>query len=117
MAVRVCAADQDTVFLHDAEAGRGLAGAGQDAGPSLGAESGQCRSGFGGDAGAAGENVEGDTFTEEDLANGTAHGCAVGFGVGGEGLAFLDVPFGTGLEENDIYVSLTFFGLFSSSNA
>lgn len=87
----VSAADEDAVFFDDAEARRRLAGAGQGAGPAVGPEGRDQRGALGGDAGAAGEDVEGDTLAEEDLAHGAADGGAVFDGV--DGLAFLDVPF------------------------
>lgn len=87
----VGAADQDAVFLNDPEARGRLPRSGEGAGPAGFAEGGGERGGFGGDAGAAGEDVEGDAFAEQDLAHGPAHGRDVRDWR--DGLAFLDVPF------------------------
>ena len=49
-----------------------------------------------GDAGAAGEGVEGDAFSKEDFADGAADGGAVFYGL--ERGSFLDMPF------NSVYI-------------
>lgn len=77
VAVGVGAADEEAVFLDDAEAGGCLAGAGECALPAVGAQGGHERGALGCDAGAAGEDVEGDALAEEDLADGAADGGAL----------------------------------------
>lgn len=85
-------ANQHAIFFHHPEPGRCLAGTGQGTLPAVGAQSPDESGAFGGDAGTAGEGVEGDAFTEEDFANGAADGGAVvGWRVG-EGVAFFNVP-------------------------
>lgn len=91
VAVGVGAADKKAVFLDDAEARRGLAGAGERALPAVGAQGGNKGGTLGCDAGAAGEDVEGDALAEEDLADGAADGGAMLDRV--DGFTFLDVPF------------------------
>jgi len=99
VAVRIDAADEHAVFLDEAEAGRCFARAGERVRVAGGAEEGEETCGGGGDAGAAGEGVEGDAFAEEDFADRAADGGAVGFGGGGEGKAFRVVPFDAVVQE------------------
>lgn len=94
VAVGVGAADEEAVFLDDAEAGRGLAGAGEGTLPAVGAQGRHEGGALGCDAGAAGEDVESDALAEEDLTDRAADGGAVFYRV--DGFAFLDVPFDSG---------------------
>lgn len=73
--------DQNTVLLNDTESRRGLPGSGESSLPALCAEGGKHRSAFGGDTGAAGEDVKSDALTEEDLADWAADGGAVVDGI------------------------------------
>lgn len=57
----------------------------------MGAQGGNKGGTLGCDAGAAGEDVEGDALAEEDLADGAADGGAMLDRV--DGFTFLDVPF------------------------
>lgn len=96
MAVRVRPAREDAVLLDNPEPGRGLACACERAIPAVGAERLDKRGRLACDAGAAGEDVEGYALAEQDLADGAADGCDVGFLGGGEGGAFGVVPFDSG---------------------
>ncbi|KAH8428935.1 uncharacterized protein LDX57_006608 [Aspergillus melleus] len=93
--MRIRTPNQNPVFLDDAEPRGRFAGAGQGTGPAVRAERGDERGALRGDAGAPGEDVQGDALAEEDLADGAADGRDVGYG-GVDGLAFLDVPFHSG---------------------
>lgn len=87
----VHAADQHAVLFDEAEARGCFARAREDAGVARGAHELQHVPRLCGDAGAAGEGVEGDALAEEELACGAAHG---GDGFDGcEGGAFGEVPF------------------------
>lgn len=94
VAVRVRAADEDAVLLHDAEAGRRLAGSREDAIPAARAEGLDQGCALGCDARAAGEDVQSHPFAEEDLPHGTSDCGTVLDGF--DGLAFFDVPLDTG---------------------
>jgi hypothetical protein len=61
----------------------------------LGAECGDEGGALACDAGAASEDVEGDALAQQDLADGTADGGAVGYG--SYLLTFFDVPFNSGI--------------------
>lgn len=95
VAVRVRTTNEDTVFLNDTEAGCGLACSCEGPLPPVGAERCNHRGALASDAGAAGEDVQGDALAEEDLADGAADGGAVLDW--GEGVAFFDVPFDSGV--------------------
>lgn len=97
MPMRIRAADKDTVLLDDAESRRGLARSCHDTVPAVGAHGLNEAVALGGDAGAAGEDVESYTFPEEDFSDGSSDGGTVLNGVD-DGVAFLDVPFNAGRE-------------------
>ena len=99
VAVGIRAADQDSIFLNHAEAGRCLACAGQCPLPALCEQRGDHAIAFRGDAGAAGEDVESDPFAEEDFADWAADCGAFGDWV--DGFAFFDVPFNSYLLVSD----------------
>ncbi len=90
----VGAADQHAVLLHQAEARGRLAGAGQGALVAGAAQVDQQPAAHARDAGAAGENVEGNALALENAPGGPAHGrqgrlaAAVALDVG----ALADVP-------------------------
>ena len=93
VAVGVCSTDQDTVFLHDSEAGCCFPCTGESSLPALGAEGSQHRGTFCRNAGAAGEDVQSDALAEEDFPDGAADGRAVLDGVQRKGLTLLNMPF------------------------
>lgn len=70
----VCAADQHAVLLDEAEAGRGLARAGELATVAGGPQVDEEPPRHAGDAAAAGEDVEGDTLAQQDAPRGAGDG-------------------------------------------
>jgi hypothetical protein len=91
MTVGISTSDENTVLLDDTETWSGLACSSQRSLPAMRAEDAHKRRALGRDAGAAGENVQPNALTEEDLADGSSNGSALFNGF--DGLAFLDVPF------------------------
>lgn len=77
MPMRIRPSNQHPVFLNNPEPRRGLPCSRERALPAVRAEGRDEGVAFGGDAGAAGKDVEADTLTEEDFADWAADGGAV----------------------------------------
>jgi hypothetical protein len=88
--VRIDAAHEHSVLLHQAEPRGRLAGAGKNVGVACLAQEGEQAFRLGGDAGAAGERVEGYALAEQEIADWAADSGTVGDGL--ERGAFFDVP-------------------------
>lgn len=93
--VRIGSSNQDTILFDNPETRCRLAGSSEGTGPAVCTEGGEQGGGFGCDAGAAGEDVQGNALAEEDLTNWAADGGAVVAWAGVEGNSFFNVPFDT----------------------
>ena len=73
--MRVDAADEHAILLDDAESGRRLARAGDDALPSRRSRREEQPPRLGRDAGAAGERIESYSLAEQQIAGATVDAC------------------------------------------
>lgn len=91
MTVRIGTSDKNAILLDDAETRGSFARTGQRSLPAMGSEGVNQRRALGRDARAAGEDVQRDSLTEEDLADRSSDGGALSDRF--DGLTFFDVPF------------------------